>query len=1320
MSSCGMNCRVYEVRGKRMWKWMRNTTVMSTIGFLILIVLIWYVGPFAGLSADKTRFALIFIVMLLWVFSLMIGRALANRAGGVLEKFLRRQADEAVMDASSDKRTEVARLRARMLSAIDTLKNSNLGKARGKAVLYELPWYMIIGHTAAGKSSAVQHSGLTFPFGDKQAVQGIGGTRDCDWFFSTEGVLLDTAGRYATQREDRREWLEFLKLLKKHRPKAPVNGIIVAMSFPELVQFRGEQFSFYARQIRERINEIDNAFGIKVPVYLVFTKIDLLGGFAQFFEDMSEEDRQQVWGATLSHDQGGAFDAKSVVGQQFDVLYRGLAQIGTEKLANNRDSANRPGLFAFPIEFNAMRDAVCKFVELLFQEDPYHSKPLLRGFYFTSALQEGTPTIAAGVRVSSQFDLSKPGFDAAQLPSSNGFFLRNLFKDVLFPDQHLVTRQVRPGSSRLRATSIALGVIVLAILAGGMTWSYVGNQKLIASANEELLTARKLAESGSLTDRLKALQVLQLRLEQLYRYRKEGHPVQLGWSLYHGRQVEQILRAEYFAGVKSLMLAPVAAELERSLSGLNTTVSVQPSKAPEAPVAVPQPAPAPVVPKPQAPKKRKSGGGLPMIPISYHVPANEFEAVAQSAVFHFDGKPQFVLAALQRPANTQDALAQAAQLARDAVRTAAPANGQPQANPMEDGYNALKTYLMLKNKEHMDVSHLSDQIPKYWRVWLDANKGDGRPDEIRRLAERVVAFYVSQIGEPDLPLIENREDLVASSREVLRGAMHRLSAKERVYNELKARANTQFALMTVGRILNNGDLTIVAGSYAVPGAFTRESWEKYFRNAIVEASKGEVKGDDWVLAATTQDNLGKDGDVERNRKELEALYKADYAREWKKFLQGVAIQDFGSVQNAVEVLTKLSDAQNSAIKLIFAKAAYETAWDNPSALTNSIESAKSSVIERTERLILGNDTAKAQASATLQYGEVGAKFTALSALTAQPAGGKMALAAYLEALAKLKGKVAQIAANDAEGAARQLMQATLNGSGSELADTLALVDGVLLANASEDAKETIRPLLVRPLMQTYAVLVPSVERELNSAWQSEVLAQWRALSNKYPFADSSNEASMADIAKFLKPHEGTLPKFIEKNLAGLVTRRGDTLTPRTWANLGVSFNPSFLGSATRLMSAGSSVLQEGDGAKFELQPIPTPGLSEIVIEIDGQLLRYRNGPQAWTAFTWPNPAGTSAQGARIQSMSFSGVSTSVANFSGRLGLMRLLAQARADDPSAPTVQLEWRVKGNRPAAEKIQDNDGDVVRFNFRMVSGSNPLALSGLRRLSLPERITN
>ena len=1306
-----------------MWKLLRNTKLASALGFLILIALIWLLGPFVGLASPDARLFWIVCVMVVWVVALLVGRVISERASGLLEKVLRRQTDDAVIGASAEQRRDVAQLRQRLLGAIDTLKTSQLGKSSGKAALYELPWYMVIGHPAAGKSSAILHSGLDFPFGDKQAIQGVGGTRNCDWFFTTEGVLLDTAGRYSTQREDRPEWLEFLKLLKKYRAKAPSNGILVAVSFPELVQHKSEQFTVYARQVRERINEIDDAFGIKVPIYLVFTKIDLLGGFSQFFEDFSDEERQTVWGATLSHDQGTTFDAVRVVGQQFDVLHRGLVQMGYDKLANNRGNVRRPALFAFPIEFNGMREALCKFVELLFQDDPYHSKPLLRGFYFTSALQEGSPRMAAGNRVSNVFDLSQRGFDAAQPPASNGFFLRTLFKDVIFPDRHLITQQVKPAGSRFRLAGMVAGLCCLALLAGGVTWSFIGNQKLIASSNEELVVARKLAESGDLSDRLKGLQVLQLRIEQLARYRHEGHPFRIGMGLYQGEPVERTLRKEYFAGVRDVMLVPVKASLEQTLAGLREGAPT-PQPVP-APVAPPKPA---VEPEKPAPKAAPKSGPLPIIPIAYSAAGAQSDAPRITTALYRPGSARpFVVMRTQGTGLDSNAgktvvrqsLASALALAAQSASAGTPAK----ASALEDSYNALKTYLMLKQKERMEVSHLSDQLPKYWLPWLNANKGKGNQDEINRLAERIVAFYVSQIDEDDLPLIGNREDLVAQSREILRGAFRRLSASERVYNELKARANTQFAPMTVGRMLNSRDLDLVIGSSTLPGAFTRDAWDKYFRLAIAEASKGEIKGDDWVLATRSLENLSKDGNFERNRQELEALYKAEYAREWKKFLQGIAIQDFGSLERAAQSLGKLSDAQNSALKLILVKAAYETSWDNPSQISKSLQTAKNSVIERTEKLVLGNSSPPPAAGLPAQFGEVGGKFSVLSVLTATAEGGRMPLSAYLDILAKLKGKMAQIAANpEPGGPARQLMQATLSASGSEFAEALALVDGVLLNNASEEAKEIVRPLLVRPLIQAYATLIPPVEQDINRLWQTEVMNSWKGLASKYPFADSANEASMAEIAKFLKPGEGILPRFVDKNLSGLVTKRGDQLIPRTWANLGVSFNPSFLAGVARLTAAGTAVLQDGDGTRFELQPVPTPGLSEILVEVDGQILRYRNGPQPWTSFTWPNAPERNAQGARIQVVSFSGVSTSVANFSGRLGLMRLLSQARKSEHGGDTAQLEWRFKADNVAAERAAggESESGVVRFNFRVASGANPLSLSGLRRLGLPDNITN
>jgi type VI secretion system protein ImpL len=101
--------------------------------------------------------------------------------------------------------------------------------------IYQLPWYLIIGPPGCGKTTALSNSGLRFPLADqvgKAAVQGVGGTRNCDWWFAEDAVLLDTAGRYTTQdsyqQVDSAAWQGFLGMLKKHRPRRPINGVLVS------------------------------------------------------------------------------------------------------------------------------------------------------------------------------------------------------------------------------------------------------------------------------------------------------------------------------------------------------------------------------------------------------------------------------------------------------------------------------------------------------------------------------------------------------------------------------------------------------------------------------------------------------------------------------------------------------------------------------------------------------------------------------------------------------------------------------------------------------------------------------------------------------------------------------------------------------------------------------------------------------------------------------------------------------------------------------------------------------------------------------------
>src|SRR5260370_34379638 len=108
----------------------------------------------------------------------------------------------------------------------------------------------------AGTTPAVRHSGLVFPYLDPSGggVGGVGGPRNCDWWFTNEAILLDTAGRYATEADDHDEWVAFLDSLRKNRSRKPVNGVLVAISVTDLMEATDEQIDSYAKRLPERID----------------------------------------------------------------------------------------------------------------------------------------------------------------------------------------------------------------------------------------------------------------------------------------------------------------------------------------------------------------------------------------------------------------------------------------------------------------------------------------------------------------------------------------------------------------------------------------------------------------------------------------------------------------------------------------------------------------------------------------------------------------------------------------------------------------------------------------------------------------------------------------------------------------------------------------------------------------------------------------------------------------------------------------------------------------------------------------------------------
>lgn len=342
---------------------LRTKQFVLYLGALLLILLVWLIGGWLGVS-QNVRFVIIFIVLAAFVVVLMIQSAQASKGAAELEQSLKSQAEDQKLSVRPEKRAEIEQFQQQLTHAIESLKKSKLAKGvRGNQALYALPWYMMIGPPLAGKTTAIKNSGLEFPFGADREIQGMGGTSNCDWWFSSSAIMLDTAGRYTTEDEDRDEWFAFLDILRKNRRRQPINGVIVGISLADLLNANVEEREWHSSRIRKRMDELIQRLGMRFPVYMVFTKCDLLSGFTEFFGELSRKQREQVWGCTFSQEQQANPNPKAVFEEEFQKLYETLVNLRLSRLGGERmKREKRRGIYAFPLEFLSAKESLSHFV----------------------------------------------------------------------------------------------------------------------------------------------------------------------------------------------------------------------------------------------------------------------------------------------------------------------------------------------------------------------------------------------------------------------------------------------------------------------------------------------------------------------------------------------------------------------------------------------------------------------------------------------------------------------------------------------------------------------------------------------------------------------------------------------------------------------------------------------------------------------------------------------------------------------------------------------------------------------------------------------
>jgi type VI secretion system protein ImpL len=352
-----------------------------------------------------------------------------------------------------------------------------------------------------------------------------------------------------------------------------VNGAIVTVSISDLLYQTDAQRERYARDVRSRVQELHERLGLRFPVYVMVTKTDLLAGFMEFFGDMSREERAQVWGMTFGlNAPGTAVNYAGQFGAEFEGLERRLYARVLKRLHGERDLQRRCAIYSFPQQFSALRPLLSEFMEKAFGGSRFGEQPLVRGVYFTSGTQEGSPIDRVLGTLSRTFNLERKILPPSA-SSGKSFFINRLLHDVIFMESGLgggnekKERQRRWLTVGALAGSAALTVGLLA----AWTLSYFNNGALIEDATKKVAAAKGSvegvppAQAGDIAKVLPVLNALR-DLPSGYASRDASIPVGYRFGLYQGDGIGERSIGAYRGALGDVLLTRVSLRLEEILA----------------------------------------------------------------------------------------------------------------------------------------------------------------------------------------------------------------------------------------------------------------------------------------------------------------------------------------------------------------------------------------------------------------------------------------------------------------------------------------------------------------------------------------------------------------------------------------------------------------------------------------------------------------------------------------------------------------------------------------------------------------------------------
>jgi len=647
---------------------------------------------------------------------------------------------------------------------------------------------------------------------------------------------------------------------------------------------------------------------------------------------------------------------------------------------------------------------------------------------------------------------------------------------------------------------------------------------------------------------------------------------------------------------------------------------------------------------------------------------------------------------------------------------------------IQSAYDTLKTYLMLAMPERANAAFLTPQ--------LIATAAPARPTNSTLsegawldLREQLITFYANHLvqrvaaGGTSLAIIPDAS-LVNAARQTVIGVRGIQNSIDTLYQQILDDAKSKYPPVSLATLLGNAAQQASFGGTSsrglfnttatMPGIFTRAAWDERISTAIDEASEQRSVAGDWVLS----DAQAGAAQTASLKAELRQRYFDDYASAWQQFLNGIRWQPAPTLSGTVDQLTLLGDPQRSPLVTLMRVVVYQA---GAGATTQSLSDT---LVTKAQQLVGADEKDPSKIAQPQNLAPLAPAFGPLLRLAGSDvtvgrtdngnaagqmaATGDLSLARFLERVTAMRLKLQQITmSSDPDAMSRAAAQAVLQGKTSDIADSRDYASRVSASLGEQWAG--FGDLFEQPLDQTWQVVLQPAAASLNETWRTAIVADWdKRFGGRYPFADSDNDASLPEMARFMRPDNGVITQFVTSQLGGIVERQGDQWVPVQGANSSaLTVDPEFLTALNKLVRVSTVLFPSGDAhIRYELRGVPTSGINDMRFVLSGRELHYFNQKQEWVPFVWPGDALENIT--RVEWQTQQGGLRSGLDMQGRFGLIRLLERAEVTPQDNARTLLSWTP----------DQSVGLPLRVQLRSETGAGPLDVLALRHFSLPQRI--